>query len=168
MRFGFCYTLYMPKSQNIALLFLRLTLGSLFLYAGITKLIDPAWTSAGYLMGAKTMAGFYHWLASSQMIASVDGINKWGLLLIGSALILGLATRVASFLAIVLMALYYIPTFSFPYAGAHAYIVDEHIIYIAALCVLIVFRAGTFWGIDGAFDQLREAPAKIKNYLKSN
>lgn len=145
---------------------MRITLGSLFLYAGIVKLMDPAWTSAGYLMGAKTMAGFYHWLASAQTINAVDAVNKWGLLLIGSALIIGLATRVASFFAIVLMSLYYIPTLVFPYAGTHAYIVDEHIVYIAALCVLIAFRAGTYWGIDGASGQQQEAPASIKNYLE--
>lgn len=119
------------------------------MYAGIAKLIDPAWTSAGYLMGAQTMAGFYHWLSSVQVITYVDMLNKWALFLIGLALILGFATRAASLLGIALMVLYYIPTLNFPYAGAHAYIIDEHIVYIAALFTLIVFNAGKYWGIDG-------------------
>lgn len=144
---------------------LRLALGFLFLYAGIAKLIDPAWTSAGYLMGAKTMAGFYDWLALPQNILWVDMLNKWGLFLMGAALILGFITRTASVLAIVLMTLYYIPTLNFPYAGAHAYIVDEHVIYIAGFIVLIAFNAGVHWGIDGMIEHSKKVPIWMKKCL---
>lgn len=152
----------MTKPQKIALVLLRITLGFLFLYAGIAKLIDPAWTSGGYLMGAQTLAGFYQWLASPENIAWVDMVNKWALFLIGATIIVGAFTRCASILASLLMALYYIPTLKFPYAGTHAYIIDEHIIYIAGFLVLIAFNAGIHWGIDGMVHRSRNASARLK------
>ncbi|OGM94633.1 hypothetical protein A2524_00345 [Candidatus Wolfebacteria bacterium RIFOXYD12_FULL_48_21] len=154
--------MHMARSQTMALFLLRVTLGFLFLYAGIAKIIDPAWTSAGYLMGAQTMTGFYHWLAASQFMPFVDALNKWGLFLIGAALVLGIATRTAAVLASMLMILYYLPVLNFPYAGAHGYIVDEHIIYIAGLIVVIVFRAGRCWGIDGMLARSRKVSASMK------
>jgi thiosulfate dehydrogenase [quinone] large subunit len=44
--------------------------------------------------------------------------------------------------------LYYFPILKFPYPNPHAYIVDEHIIYIAALVVLAVFKAGRAYGLE--------------------
>ena len=41
--------------QKISLFFLRVFLGGLFFYAGITKVLDPSWTAAGYLKGAKNI-----------------------------------------------------------------------------------------------------------------
>lgn len=143
---------------------MRITLGCLFFYAGIAKIIDPAWTSAAYLNTAQMMSGFYHWLAMPQNIIWVDMLNKWGLFLMGVALILGLATRVASLFAAILMMLYYIPVLNFPYVG-HGYIVDEHIIYIAGFIVLIAFHAGKYWGIDGLIESSRKIPARLKKCL---
>lgn len=144
---------------------LRVSLGFLFLYAGIAKLIDPTWTSAGYLMSAQTMAGFYDWLALPQNIVWVDILNKWGLFLIGATLVLGFVTRTAAALGALMMALYYVPTLNFPYAGAHAYIIDEHIIYIAVFIVLIAFNAGVHWGIDGMIQRSRKVPTWMKRCL---
>ena len=39
--------------KHSALLLLRLGIGWYFLYAGVTKLIDPAWTAGGYIKGAQ-------------------------------------------------------------------------------------------------------------------
>lgn len=155
----------MTKPQKTSLLLLRVSLGFLFFYAGIAKLMDPKWTSAGYLKGAKSLAGFYQWLAAPQNIVWVDFLNEWGLFLIGAALILGFATRIASVFAILLMALYYVPILDFPYAGAHAYIVDEHIVYIAGFIVLIAFHAGRYWGIDSMVERSRKVPAWLKKCI---
>lgn len=152
----------MTKSQKIALLLLRMALGFLFLYAGIVKLINPAWTAGGYLMGAQTLTGFYQWLASPENIAWVDMVNKWALFLIGATLVVGFFTRCAASLGALLMALYYIPTLKFPYAGTHAYIIDEHIVYIAGFIVLVAFNAGMHWGIDGMLCRSRSASAWLK------
>jgi thiosulfate dehydrogenase [quinone] large subunit len=155
----------MTKSQKVSLLLLRVALGFLFLYAGISKIVNPEWTSAGYLGGAQTWASFYDWLAMAQNIVWVDFINKWGLFLMGAALIIGLATRTVAIFAALLMALYYIPTLNFPYAGLHAYIVDEHIIYIIAFITLIAFNAGSYWGIDGMIERSKMIPEKWKKCL---
>lgn len=155
----------MTKSQKTAVSLLRIAIGSLFLYAGIAKLIDPEWTSAGYLAGAQTWARFYGWLALPQNIVWVDTLNEWGLFLVGVTLILGIGTRIAAAIGMLIMALYYVPSLNFPYAGEHAYIIDEHIIYIAVFIVLIVCKAGMHWGIDGVIQRSQRVPEPWKKCL---
>lgn len=138
----------MTKFQQIALFAARVILGWLFLYAGLTKLMDPKWTAQGYLMGAKTFAGFYHWLASGAMIGVVDALNAWGLTLIGLALILGIFVRFSAILGAAMMLLYYFPILQFPYPDAHSYIVDDHIVYAAVLLLFAAVHAGRTWGLD--------------------
>ncbi len=127
---------------------LRLTLGWLFLYAGLVKILDDKWSAAGYLKGAKTFPELYAWLALPQNIGWVNLLNEWGLTLIGVSLILGIMVRFSSIAGIALMLLYYFPALNFPYVGEHAYIVDEHIIYMAAFLVLYAVRAGEYLGVD--------------------
>ncbi len=134
--------------MKLSILLLRLGLGWLFLYAGISKILDPAWTSAGYLKGTKTFTGLYAWFATPANIGWVDFLNEWGLTLIGISLILGIAVRWSSLAGIALMALYYFPVLEFPYVSDHSYIVDEHIIYILAFLVLYFGKAGGYWGLD--------------------
>lgn len=134
--------------KKITLVAMRVTLGWLYFYAGITKVLDPSWTSAGYLAGAKTFAGFYTWLAQPGIMPVIDFTNKWGLTLLGISLILGLGVRLSSVLGALLMALYYLPILDFPYPNAHAFIVDEHIVYITVLLFLSAKGAGRFWGLD--------------------
>ena len=137
----------MPVNQKIALLLLRLSLGVMFLYAGVTKIINPSWSAAGYLENAKTFSGFYRWLASGSLLPLVNLVNEWGLALIGAAMILGLFIRLSSAAGALLMLLYYFPILSFPYPNAHALIVDEHIVYAAAFLVLGAMRTGRFYGL---------------------
>jgi thiosulfate dehydrogenase [quinone] large subunit len=138
----------MTPFQKITLFLLRLSLGWMMFYAGITKVLDPNWSAAGYLKGAKTFAGFYGWLASPGVLPVVNFVNEWGLTLLGVSLILGLGVRLSSILGAVLMLLYYVPIIDFPYPNPHSYIVDEHIIYAAALLLLAAFRAGRVWGLE--------------------
>lgn len=132
--------------QKVSLFALRLSVGWLMFYAGMTKVLDPAWSAAGYLTGAKFMTGFYHWLATPGILTVVNFVNAWGLTLLGVSLILGVAMRWSCLLGILLMVLYYLPL-GFPYPSPHSLIVDEHIIYAAALFLLWVFRAGRVWGV---------------------
>lgn len=138
----------MTQFQKISLLLLRILLGWLFFYAGITKVLNPAWSAAGYIANAKTFAGFYQWLASPGILPLTNFLNEWGLTLIGVSLILGVAVRLSSILGALLMLLYYFPILSFPYPDPHSYIVDEHIIYATALLVLAAQRAGRIWGLE--------------------
>ncbi|MBI4433509.1 DoxX family membrane protein [Candidatus Uhrbacteria bacterium] len=128
---------------------LRVAMGWMLLYAGVTKLMNPAWTAAGYLRNAATFPEFYQWLAQPEHIAWVNASNAWGLTLLGVALLLGIGTRIASVLGVALMMLYYFPVLRFPYPNAHSYIVDEHIVYALVLLVLAAVDAGRMWGLDG-------------------
>jgi thiosulfate dehydrogenase [quinone] large subunit len=137
----------MNTKQKVTLFALRITLGWLFFWAGITKVLNPDFSASGYLEGAKTFSGFYHWLASPAMLPFTNFINEWGLTLLGLALILGVFTKWASRLGALLMILYYLPILDFPYPNTHSFIVDEHIIYAVGLMVLCAFEAGKNWSV---------------------
>jgi len=127
---------------------LRLSLGWLFFYAGITKVLNPAWSAAGYLKGAKTFVEFYQWLASPGILPAVDFVNEWGLTLLGLSLIFGVFVQLSSILGAVLMLLYYLPILDFPYPNPYSYLVDEHIIYALVLLLFASLRAGRVWGLE--------------------
>lgn len=133
--------------QKASLAALRIGLGWLFLWAGATKIANPAWSAAKYLGAAKTFPEFFHWLASPTMLPAVNLLNEWGLALIGVALVLGVGVRIAAVAGSALMVLYYLPILDFPYPSPNAFLIDEHIIYVLAFGVLAAFRAGTAWGL---------------------
>ena len=138
----------MTQFQKISLFFLRISLGWMFFWAGITKVLDPTWSSVGYLQGAKTFTGFYQLLTAPSLLPLVNFMNEWGLTFLGVALIFGAFVRLSSILGAVLMLLYYFPILQFPYPNPHSFLVDEHIIFIFSLLVLTGLRAGRVWGLE--------------------
>lgn len=141
---------YHISHMNKSLLFaLRITLGWLFFYAGITKVLNPDWTSAGYLNSALSLHGLYAWFASPGIIGVVDFLNEWGLTLVGVSLIIGAFVRLSGWLGALLMALYYVPILAFPRVGAHYAIVDEHVIFATCLLLLAESQGGRYLGFDG-------------------
>lgn len=139
----------MTKNQNISLFVLRVATGWLMFYAGIVKVLDPGWSAAGYLQGAKTFPAFFQWFLQPGILPVTDFINEWGLTLIGLSLIFGVAVRLSGGLGALLMLLYYFPVLEFPRIPPHSYIVDDHIIYAFVLILLSTMRAGRDWGFDG-------------------
>ena len=133
--------------QKIALFLLRIAMGWMMFYAGITKVLDPKWSAAGYLKGAKMFSGFYNWLLQPNILPTTNFINEWGLTLLGVSLILGIGVRLSSMLGALLMLLYYFPL-GFPYPNPHSYIVDEHVIYACILLYFAAIRAGRTWGLE--------------------
>ena len=133
----------------------RVALGIMFFYAGITKVLNPSWSAAGYLNNAKTFPDLFRWFASANNLGWVNFMNEWGLTLVGVALIVGLLVRWASVGGILLMILYYFPIMQFPYVGPNAFLIDDHIIFIFAFLVLIASNAGTFWGLDSWLQKRR-------------
>lgn len=127
---------------------LRIALGWMFLYAGMGKILNPQWSAAGYLKGAKTLPGFYTWLTGADVLPIINFINEWGLTLIGVSLILGIFVRLSSVFGAVLMLLYYLPVLDFPKAGANGFIVDEHIIYVLVFVFFASIKAGRTYGLD--------------------
>ncbi len=136
------------KYQNLSIFFLRMTMGWMYFYAGITKVLDPAWSSSGYLKGAKTFAFLYQWMLDPNILPYIDFLNKWGLTLLGISLLLGIMVRLSSALGAGLMFLYYLPLLAGIYPNANSVLVDQHIIYIGVLLLLGVFRAGRIWGLE--------------------
>ncbi len=139
----------MTLLQRLTLLTLRLSLGFLMFYAGITKVLNPMWSAEGYLANAKTFSGLYQWFSNPEILPVVNFLNEWGLTLIGVTLMLGVFVRLSAFLGALMMLLYYFPILDFPFPNAHAYLIDEHIIYFLAFLVLAFFNAGRVWGIEG-------------------
>ncbi len=137
----------MTKFEKISLILLRLSLGWLMFYAGITKVLNPQWSAKGYLTAAKTFPGFYNFLASPEILPTINFINKWSLTLLGVSLILGIAVRLSSILGAILMILYWFPVLDFPYV-AHGFLVDDHIIYALILVYFAIVRAGRIWGLE--------------------
>ncbi len=145
------------RFQVGALVALRLLVGWHFLYEGLAKLANPYWTSAGYLADSK---GFLHGIlttvaASPTAVTVVDYLNEYGLVLIGLGLVFGLLTRTASIAAVVLLCLYYLaapPLVGYAYAmpseGSYL-VVNKILIELAAILVLLAFRAGREWSLDG-------------------
>jgi thiosulfate dehydrogenase [quinone] large subunit len=138
----------MTNWQKTTLLLLRIALGWVFLYAGLTKVLNPEWTAAGYLKGAKTFTDLYQWFAADANIGWVSFLNQWGQTLIGAAMILGVGVRIASWGGALMMLLYYFPVLVFPKIGANSYLVDEHIIYALVFLVFGALGAQSTWGVS--------------------
>ena len=142
--------------QKFVLLTLRLLIGWHLLYEGISKLLTPNWSSAGFLNESKwILSGFSDWIVSNAGILSVvDFLNTWGLIAIGLGLILGLFTRAAAICGTILLLLYYLNNppligleYTLPSEGAYL-IVSKTLIEAVALFLLAVFPAGYFAGLD--------------------
>ena len=137
----------MSKYQKISLFVLRLSVGWMMFYAGITKVVNPEWSAAGYLSGAKMFVGFYNWLLSPSILPTVNLVNEWGLTFLGISLILGIGVRLSSVLGALLMLLYYIPL-GFPYPNPSSFIVDQHVILIFVLLYFASIKAGRVFGLE--------------------
>jgi uncharacterized membrane protein YphA (DoxX/SURF4 family) len=135
---------------------LRILIGWQFLYEGLIKLFDPAWSARPYLEGSRWIFGdIFRWMASgSAGIHIIDFLNAWGLTAVGLALMLGIFTRLASWAGIIMLSMYYL---AYPPFGGYSYgavtegsylIVNKNLIELAALLVLAFIRSGDFFGLD--------------------
>jgi thiosulfate dehydrogenase [quinone] large subunit len=143
--------------QTAALVFLRILIGWHFFYEGLAKILNPYWTSAGYLAESQWwFKGIFVALASNQSaLAVIDILTSWGLVLIGLGLMLGLLTRTATVGAIVLLFLFYIAAppfagiqYAMPTEGSYL-VVNKILIELAAAFVLLAFPTGRSFGLDG-------------------
>lgn len=128
---------------HLALALLRIVIGWHFLYEGWTKLVQPGWTSSGYLkFSTGPFASLFQWLGASEpAVRVIDQLNIWGLLLVGLALMLGVFTRPAAVSGMALLALYYFayPPFFSPVGGSASegqyLIVNKNLVELFALAV---------------------------------
>jgi len=154
----------LSTSQQISLVLLRTLIGWHFLYEGFSKLWQPAWSrggsplppwsSAGYLRAASgPFARFFHHLADSPWLPTVDSLIAVGLFLVGLSLILGLFTGTGCLGALAFLSLFYlssIPTHGIHEAGGEgAYLfVNKNLVEAGGVLVLLAFPTGRLAGLD--------------------
>jgi uncharacterized membrane protein YphA (DoxX/SURF4 family) len=138
-----------------SLWFLRIIIGWHFLYEGLSKFFDPGWSAAGYLASSRwILSDLFHWISeSSAVLEWVNFLNTWGLILIGSGLLVGVCTRAASFAGAALLLFYYLahpPLIGFD-AGAAAegsyLVVNKNVVEMVTLLLLAIVPQSGFGGL---------------------
>jgi len=137
---------------------LRLAIGWLFIQASYTKMTaDGGWTAEGYLTRSKGLfEALFHTMAGNGF---VDGLVIVGELLIGIALVLGIATRFAALMGSILMVLVFLTIL--PPSGTW---VNIQVLVFLGLNTLAAAQAGTFMGLDAWADQM-EAKVPVLRYV---
>ncbi len=152
------------KSQTFWLVTLRMLVGWHFLYEGLVKVLNPQWTSFGYLIDSKGwLSSCFVSMANNAATLSVANfLNEWGLVCIGLGLIAGCLMRVASVAGMVLLGFYYLShcpfigaTYMMPSEGSYLWI-DKNLIEMAALGVLLVFPTSRVFGLDRYIFKVKE------------
>ena len=142
--------------QFYGLVVLRVLIGWHFLYEGISKLINPYWSSAAYLLDSKWIfSGLAKTIVANPTLLSIsDYVNMWGLTLVGVSLLLGLLSRYGSLVGMTFVCLYYLfapPLLGLEYGrpGEGSYlIVNKNLIEACALWVLYCFPTSHIIGLD--------------------
>lgn len=149
--------------QLTALVVLRFFIGWHLLFEGFSKLMNPGWSSAGFLKESQwIMSGFAGWASSnSDALAVIDFLNIWGLIAIGIALILGLFSRAAAIFGALLLFMYYLNSppltgleYSVPTEGSNL-IINKTLIEAVALFVLAIFPTSHIIGLDSLMDRVK-------------
>lgn len=144
------------KSQLTVLTISRVLIGWYCFYEGISKLLNPNWSSIGYLLDSKGIFSniFLTLTSNADVLSVIDFLNIWGLMAIGLGLILGLFTRIAIISGIVLLSFYYLShppiigaDYIIPTEGNYLW-VNKTLIEIFLLAILLVFPTGNVIGLD--------------------
>ena len=142
-----------------ALLVLRLALGWQFLASGFGKLTSD-WTAEMYL--SASAGPFAEWFQSLAGNGLVDGLNAWGQLLIGLALLTGLLVRPASIAGFLMMVLYYLA--GFVDNTAHG-LIEDHIIYALVFALFASGGAGHIFGLNSIVLSNIRRPSAVLRFL---
>jgi thiosulfate dehydrogenase [quinone] large subunit len=150
--------------QLTTLVLLRFLIGWHIFYEGLSKLLNPLWSSSGFLRESKwILSGFADWIiTNSNVLDVVDFLNTWGLIAIGLGLILGLFARTAAVAGALLLLMYYLNSppligieYSLPAEGNYL-IVNKTLIEAVALFALAIFPTSTMVGFDFYVEKLRK------------
>lgn len=149
--------------QLSALVILRFLAGWHLLYEGVSKLLNPGWSAAGFLGESQwIMSGISKWIVSNNnVLNAVDFLNTWGLIAIGLGLIVGLFTSFAAFSGAILLFIYYFNNapivgieYTIPSEGNNL-LVNKTLIEAMSLFVLAVFPTGSIIGLDVFINRLK-------------
>jgi len=144
--------------QRYALVILRIFIGWHFLYEGVIKAYNPAWTAKGYLLSASILKPFFTWLASDSMISVIDTLNIAGLIIVGISLMAGIKVKWGCLAGIALLLLYYLAHPPFPglpqgpSEGSY-WIVNKNLVEMAALFVIYLFPLANVFGLEILFSK---------------
>lgn len=149
--------------QLTFLVALRFLIGWHLLYEGVAKLLNPQWSSVGFLKESQwILSGFANWVVTNpNILNTVDFLNTWGLIAIGLGLILGMFSRVAAVSGFVLLVVYYLncpPLVGIEYslpADGNNLIVNKTLIEAFALAVLALFPTGSILGLDALLGRFK-------------
>lgn len=143
------------KKPKILIALLRMALGWWFLYQGVSAMTQPNWTIEPFIKDAQTFPSFYAFIGAPPNLEYISYITKGLFLIIGVLLVLGIGSRIASFLGFLFMALFYFPHLNFPYVDSTYYIVDQHFIFGLILLYLFLARSGEYFGLGTMFKASR-------------
>ncbi len=150
------------KKFNQILGVARISMGLIFLWAFFDKLLGLGLTTAAekaWINGGSPTFGFLKFASKGpldqvcQAIAGnpfVDWLFMTGLLFIGIALVLGIATRLAGYSGALLMFLMWLAVLP----PEHHPFLDEHIIYILLLKLFVYGDAGQYFGLSKKWNKL--------------
>ena len=161
---NFTNSITFNNAQLYGLIALRVIIGWHILYEGISKLLNPYWSSAAYLLDSKWIfSGIATIIVSNPTLLTLsDYVNMWGLTLVGLCLLLGLFSRQATVVGMILISLYYLfapPLLGLEYSrpGEGSYlVVNKNLIEILSLFVLYHFPTSHLLGLDRFIIRLNE------------
>ena len=143
--------------QQVTLVLLRFSIGWHLFYQGFGKIYAVSWTSREYLEAASgPLSGVFQGIAYSPTLLSLaDTLTVWGLIVAGLLLMVGLFSRVAALLAVLLLALFYLASAPLGYEGfivataqGTELYVNKTLIEAIALLTLLSFPTGYILGLD--------------------
>lgn len=147
--------------QKTILVVLRFAIGWHFFYQGFGKLIAPYWSAEGYL--AASWGPFETLADSPTLLMMADYMTMWGLVILGVLLMVGLFTRLAAILGVLLLLMIFVAVPPLDYTGfvvttsqGTELYVDKTLIEILALIVVASFRTGHMLGLDIAVSYWRK------------
>ena len=152
--------------QQFLLVLLRFCIGWHLFYQGFAKLYDATWTSLGYLeASAGPFASWFHEIAASpNLLMLTDGVTKWGLMVLGILLMLGLWSQAAALGGFLLLMLFYLAAPPLAYQGFIVSTAEGSELYVnktfmeaLALLLLFSFPTGRIAGLDILIHQWRTA-----------
>ncbi len=149
---------YSEKGLGYAVLGLRFLLAWVFIQAGLEKILNPEWGSAGFLGGvpeANPFSALFGFFAAYPGI--VDPLVMYGQLLIGLALLLGVAFRFAAAMGGLQMTFFWLASFEAGLLAGlpveHGFLVTETLVYAVLLFGLGAWGAGRLYGLDSKIEE---------------
>ncbi len=145
------------KSNHLPVIFtlLNIFVGWHLLYEGIAKILNPAWTSASFLVNARgPLAGVFQSLAESPLLLQItDWLNIIGLVVIGLFIMTGFMTRIAAIAGAILIGLYYAANPPMAATGVgyasegHYLFINKNLIEIMVLILIAAIPKTWYYGI---------------------